>query len=148
MLHSGPNPPIDFLPLPKDHSIPNNPLTGTGASVARKFAATYPVVLLARKPENYNPLVEEINSSGGKAVGISTDVADSRSVKAAFEKIGKELPGLGLAAAVFNVGGRFVRKPFLELSEEDFLAGYEANGYVFYVTGCLDSSDCLFRGFD
>jgi NAD(P)-dependent dehydrogenase (short-subunit alcohol dehydrogenase family) len=113
LLYLGPNSLIDFLPLPKDHLISNNPLTGTGASIARKFAVTYPVVLLARKPENYNPLVEEINSSGRKAVGISTDVTDSRSVKAAFEKIGKELPGLGLAAAVFNVGGRFVRKPFL-----------------------------------
>ncbi len=85
---------------------------------------------MARKPENYAPLVEEINKSGGKAVGISTDVADAKSVSAAFEKIKTELPGLGLAAAVFNVGGRFVRKPFLELSEDDFLAGYEANGYV------------------
>lgn len=33
-----------------------------------------------------------------------------------------------LAAAIFNVGGRFVRKPFLELSVEDFKAGYDANG--------------------
>jgi hypothetical protein len=33
-----------------------------------------------------------------------------------------------LAAAVFNVGGSFIRKPFLELSEEEFLAGMDANG--------------------
>jgi hypothetical protein len=54
-------------------------------------------------------------------------------VKNAFDKIkgADGFKGLGLAAAVFNVGGRFVRKPFLELSEEDFVAGYEANGYVF-----------------
>ena len=101
---------------------------GTGASVARKFASTYNVVLLARNPENYDPLVSEINGNGGKAVGISTDVTDATSVHNAFRQIDKEFEGAALAAAVFNVGGRFVRKPFLELSLEDFEAGYDANG--------------------
>jgi NAD(P)-dependent dehydrogenase (short-subunit alcohol dehydrogenase family) len=49
-------------------------------------------------------------------------------VKAAFEQIKKEMGGASLAAAIYNVGGRFVRKPFLELSEEDFESGWEANG--------------------
>jgi len=101
---------------------------GTGASIARKFAATYSVVLLARNPENYKSLVTEINGNGGKAIGISTDVSDAKSVQNAFSQIESEFKGVGLAAAVFNVGGRFVRKPFLELSLEDFEAGFEANG--------------------
>ena len=63
---------------------------GTGASVARKFAATYPVVLLARKPESYESLANEINQKGGKAIGISTDISDSKSVKSAVEAIKKE----------------------------------------------------------
>jgi hypothetical protein len=37
--------------------------------------------------------------------------------------------GAQLAAAVFNVGGKFIRKPFLELTEDDFMVGMEANGY-------------------
>ena len=72
---------------------------GTGASVARKFAATYPVVLLARKPESYESLAKEINQNGGKAVGISTDVSDSSSVKKAVETIKKEF-GDEVGAAV------------------------------------------------
>ena len=60
---------------------------GTGASVARKFAQTYPVVLLARNPANYEPLVKEINGSGGKALGISADVSNEKSMKEAFEQI-------------------------------------------------------------
>ena len=56
-------------------------------------------------------------------------MTDAKSVSAAFEQIKVELPGLGLAAAVFNVGGQFVRTSFLELSEEAFLTGYETNGY-------------------
>ncbi|MCJ1400740.1 hypothetical protein MMC11_003948 [Xylographa trunciseda] len=99
---------------------------GTGAAVARKFAKKYPVVLLARNPTNYESLVDEIEKSGGTAVGISTDVTSPESVEEAFKKI----KGLGdeVAAGIFNVGGKFIRKPFLEMSLEDFEAGYEANG--------------------
>ena len=101
---------------------------GTGASVARRFAQSYSVALLARKEANYEPIVKEINDAGGKAIGISTDVSDGKSVKDAFDRIKKESGG-NLAAAIFNVGGRFIRKSFLELNEEDFVSGFEANGY-------------------
>jgi NAD(P)-dependent dehydrogenase (short-subunit alcohol dehydrogenase family) len=100
-----------------------------GACVARKFAQNYSVALLARKPANYEPVVKEIEAAGGKAIGISTDVADPASVKKAFEKLEEEMGGAQLAAAVFNVGGSFVKKPFLELTEEEFMVGMDANGY-------------------
>lgn len=67
--------------------------------MARKFAAAYPVVLLARNPDNFESLAKEINSSGGKAIGISTDVSDSKSVKNAVETIKKEF-GSDVGAAV------------------------------------------------
>jgi len=51
-------------------------------------------------------------------------------VKNAFAEIQKEFKGKNLAAAIFNVGGAFVRKPFLELSLEEYVGGYDANGYV------------------
>jgi len=104
---------------------------GTGAAVARKFAATYPVVLLARKPENFEGLASEINQSGGKAIGISTDVSDSKSVKSAVEKIKAEFgEGVGAAAAIFNASGPFLRAPFLDLPEDTFHASLavSANG--------------------
>ncbi|KAJ9199478.1 hypothetical protein DTO166G4_5490 [Paecilomyces variotii] len=102
--------------------------SGTGASIARKFAKSYPVVLLSRNPTNYQPIVEEINAAGGKAVGFSTDLADLKSVQSTFDKIAKEFPSALLAAAIFNPGGGFVRKPFLELTEEEFLSGFESQG--------------------
>lgn len=99
---------------------------GTGAAVARRFAAAYPVVLLARKPENYEPLQEEITKSGGRALGISADVSSKESLDAAFEKIQAEFGAdAPIAAAIFNASGAFVRKPFLELKVEEFTAGYE-----------------------
>ncbi|KAI9034917.1 uncharacterized protein KD926_005022 [Aspergillus affinis] len=93
---------------------------GTGASIARKFAKAYTVVVLARNPENFDPVVQEINASGGQAFGISTDVSDSKSVNAAFDKIASQFPSSKVIAAVFNTGGGLVRKPFLELTEQDY----------------------------
>jgi hypothetical protein len=58
-------------------------------------------------------------------------------VKSAFAEIEKEFKGKKLAAAVFNVGGRFVRKPFLEMTLEEYEAGYISNGYVVYVPALL-----------
>ncbi|QSS57996.1 oxidoreductase [Histoplasma capsulatum] len=98
-----------------------------GASIARKFAQTYSVALLARSVASYQTLVQEISSSGGNAMGVNTDVTSDASVKNAFAEISKAFPGAPLAAAIYNVGGGFVRKPFLDLSQEDFTAGYESN---------------------
>ncbi|KAI4646174.1 uncharacterized protein J4E79_010683 [Alternaria viburni] len=60
---------------------------GTGASVARKFSQTYPVVLLARTPESFSSLAEEINKSGGHALGIATDVSSAQSLSSSLSKI-------------------------------------------------------------
>ncbi|KAF2761917.1 NAD(P)-binding protein [Pseudovirgaria hyperparasitica] len=100
---------------------------GTGAAVAKKFAASYPVVLLARNPDSYEPLAKEINGGGGKAIGISTDISNSQSVKDAFAKIEQEFGKDVAAAAIFNASGRFQRKPFLELTEEDFNVGLDVS---------------------
>ncbi|KAI1906013.1 hypothetical protein LOZ12_005888 [Ophidiomyces ophidiicola] len=100
---------------------------GTGAAIARRFAKSYGIALLARSASSYQPLVQEISSSGGRAIGISTDVSDGTSVKSAFEQITTAFPGAALAAAVYNVGGWLPSKPFLQLSEDDFKAGFESN---------------------
>jgi len=106
---------------------------GTGRSVALKFAKAYPVALLARNPANYESIVKEIKATGGQAIGISTDVSSESSIKNAFAEIQKEFKGKKLAAAIYNVGGRFVRKPFLEMSLEEYEAGYASNGKGFYL---------------
>ncbi|KAK4221791.1 hypothetical protein QBC38DRAFT_491379 [Podospora fimiseda] len=105
---------------------------GTGRSVALRFAQTYPVVLLARNPSNYTDIVSEIKSSGGQAIGISTDTSDPASVASAFEQIKKELPEKNLAAAIFNVGAGFAVKPFLELQASDLSASLASNAGGFF----------------
>lgn len=73
---------------------------GTGRSVALRFAQAYPVVLLARRPESYASIVDEIRAAGGQAVGVSADTSDAESVRRAFEEVKGELGGRTLAAAV------------------------------------------------
>jgi NADP-dependent 3-hydroxy acid dehydrogenase YdfG len=72
---------------------------GTGAALARKFGAAYPVALLARTPDNLSALVREINDAGGRAVSVRADVSDQDSMKAAMEQVRKEF-GENVTAAV------------------------------------------------
>ena len=95
---------------------------GTGAAIARRFASAYPVACLARSPSKYEPIVQEIRDNGGNAIGISADVTDEKSVKAAFDKIREEYKGGTCAAAIFNASGPASRGPLLELSVEDYTA--------------------------
>ncbi|KAJ5979885.1 Short-chain dehydrogenase/reductase SDR [Penicillium waksmanii] len=96
---------------------------GAGSAIAKRFAKSYPVVLLSRNATSYQPVVQEICSAGGSALGISTDLSDARSVTLAFERIASEFPNHMLVAAVFNSGGGSARKNFLELKEEDYCNG-------------------------
>jgi NAD(P)-dependent dehydrogenase (short-subunit alcohol dehydrogenase family) len=91
---------------------------------------------LARNPDNFDPVVQEINASGGQAFGISTDVSDSKSVNAAFDKIAAQYPSSKVVAAVFNTGGGLVRKPFLELTEQDYSSALASQAYVSFHIFC------------
>ncbi|CAM1504937.1 Fc.00g025280.m01.CDS01 [Cosmosporella sp. VM-42] len=102
--------------------------SGTGACIAHRFAKNYAVALLARTPASYDPVVQQINDAGGKAVGISADTSNASSVKEAFKQLQKEMGDAPLTAAIYNVGGGFARKPFLELSEKEIEGGWESNG--------------------
>ena len=95
--------------------------------MALRFAQTYPVVLLARKPESYNDVVKDIKSAGGQAIGISADATDPNAISSALETVSKELPGSKLAAAVYNVGGGFTKKSFLDLKLEELDSGLDAS---------------------
>ncbi|KAK0635136.1 short chain dehydrogenase [Bombardia bombarda] len=120
---------------------------GTGRSVALKFAKTYPVVLLARKPESYNDIVAEIKAAGGQAIGISTDLSSADAQASAAETIKKEYAGKKLAAAVYNASGGVGRKPFLEHTVEDLETGLAVNArglFIFaqtYLPQLLESVD-------
>ena len=105
--------------------------SGTGASIARLFAKSYPVALLARNPSNFEGLVEEINKSGGKAIGISTDVSSEDSVKSAMDKIREQYGGSApCAAAIYQASGGFAKKPFLNMTLDEFDKSWNVTVYI------------------
>lgn len=71
--------------------------------------------------------MKEINDSGGKAIGISTDSTSVESLNSAFETISKELPDHKLAAAVYNVAAWVPPKPFTEATLEELNGSINAN---------------------
>ena len=93
---------------------------GTGAAIATRFAGAYPVACLARNPDSYEPVVQDIKKNGGQAIGISADISQEDSVKAAFEKIKQEYAGMGCAAAIFNASARPKKQPLLDMTVDDF----------------------------
>lgn len=99
---------------------------GTGSAVARRFAQFYPVVLLARSQASLDPLVNGITQSGGSAMGIPTDVASASSMGSTIDQIKAKFGAdLAIAAAIYNVASKFVMKPFLEQSSEEFFGSLE-----------------------
>ncbi|GAB1202347.1 hypothetical protein APSETT445_000959 [Aspergillus pseudonomiae] len=99
---------------------------GTGASIARRFAKAYPVVLLARSQASLDPLVQGINQDGGCAIGIPADVTNAGSLSSTLKQIEQQFGSdLTVSAAIFNVASKFTRAPFLD-SDAEFLDSLEA----------------------
>lgn len=86
--------------------------------------------MLSRRAESFDDIVSEIKQNGGQAYGVTADVGDATSLQSAFKTIREQLPGSKLAAAIYNVNTRFIRKPFLELTRDEFQAGLDGAAYV------------------
>lgn len=87
---------------------------GLGASLARRFAAGYRVALLARKEEYLTHLVKEIETAGGHALAVPTDVSKEDHITAAFATIREKLGApqtLLYNAAMRPVGRLMETKP-------------------------------------
>ncbi|KAL6358746.1 hypothetical protein LRP88_08938 [Fusarium phalaenopsidis] len=105
---------------------------GPGTAAALRFSKTYPVVMLARRPESYEGTVRDIQQAGGQALGIVADVTDAESLSQAFDTVGETLPNLKLAVAVYNVNSGFMMKPFLELQLDEFQNSFGKTGDAFF----------------
>ncbi|TQS31785.1 hypothetical protein Golomagni_07923, partial [Golovinomyces magnicellulatus] len=114
---------------------------GVGHSTALLFSKAYPVVLLSRTLKSSQATVDAINSQGGQAIGIAADATDQAAMKAAMDKVGKELPGKSCVAAVFNANAGFAMKPFLDLKLEDIETGLDtaAKGLFLFSQATLPS---------
>src|SRR5687767_756570 len=91
---------------------------GVGRATAQAFArAGYSVGVLARDPQRVESTCEEIRSNGGRALGISTDVADAAQVELAAERIEHEL---GPISVWVNNASTTVFARVLDMTAEEY----------------------------
>jgi NAD(P)-dependent dehydrogenase (short-subunit alcohol dehydrogenase family) len=104
-------------------------VTGASAGLGRHFAAVLAragaaVAVVARRLEPLADLSHDIEASGGKAFVARMDVTDSKSVRAALDRIES---ALGIPNILVNNSGLAVSKSLLEQTEGDWDAVMDTN---------------------
>ena len=105
-------------------------VTGGGRGIGRGVATVFSeagaaVVVTARSPDEIQDTVEQIRNAGGRAVAVQGDVTkredNARLVEAALQEFGR------IDIVVNNAGGSGGLKPFLELTEDQFIDDFRLN---------------------
>ncbi|CAF0939505.1 unnamed protein product [Adineta steineri] len=91
---------------------------GTGASLAKRFAAGgYSIGLIARSENSLQPVQQELEAQGHTALSVPADAGNVSSIKDAFNTIRTKL-GNDIEVLLFNAGG-MIYKSILELKPEE-----------------------------
>lgn len=100
---------------------------GIGRDIAQRMAREgYAVGLIARTKSQLEETAELIRHKGGKALVTPTDVSKREQVLASVEAVEREL---GPIAVLINNAGAYLRKPFTEITEDDFDFQMKVNTY-------------------
>jgi len=100
---------------------------GIGRDIAQRLAREgYACGLIARTQSQLEETADLIRKAGGKALVTPTDVSKREQVLAAVERVEKEL---GPILVLINNAGAYLRKPLLEITEEDFDFQLKVNAY-------------------
>jgi NAD(P)-dependent dehydrogenase (short-subunit alcohol dehydrogenase family) len=120
-------------PMSKGCAVVVGAGTGTGAEVAKRFAAGgYSVAVARRNVDALIPLVEEIEAAGGVAQAFAADASSESAVAELFENAES---ALGPAeVAVYNAAG-FAMGSILDTSVEIFEDMWRASALGGFVVG-------------
>ena len=115
-------------------------VTGASAGVGRATAQAFgkcgdAVALLARGEQGLEAAAREVESAGGRAVPIPTDVADADQVEAAAERAEREL---GPIDVWVNDAMTTVFAPFKQLTPAEYRRATEVT-YLGYVWGTMSA---------
>jgi NAD(P)-dependent dehydrogenase (short-subunit alcohol dehydrogenase family) len=103
-----------------------------GGAIAKKFAAEgFTVFAGRRNGEKLAPLLQEIEASGGRAIGRSLDARQEADITAFLQEADREAP---LEVCIFNVGAN-VNFPLLDTTERVFRKVWEMACYSGFLTG-------------
>lgn len=110
--------------------------SGIGETIAHALAnAGAQVVLVARRLPELERVAHEITEAGGRAAAIACDLAD----RAALRRCAAGVPShFGAPDIVVSAAGTNVRKPILEISDDDWDATMRLNlDAPFFLAQCL-----------
>jgi NAD(P)-dependent dehydrogenase (short-subunit alcohol dehydrogenase family) len=97
---------------------------GLGASLARRFAGSYAVAIMARRSDYIEGLASEMRRDGGSVLDISCDVGDRMQISDAFRQIRAEFGDPELL--LYNAGsGTF--GTISEITPEQYEADWRVN---------------------
>jgi len=104
-------------------------ITGASSGIGRAAAlacarAGMPVALGARRADRLDVIVREIESIGGRAVSVATDVTSAEQCLALVERAAD---AFGSVYAVFANAGHGADAPILSMTDEQIRAIYETN---------------------
>ena len=116
---------------------------GLGASLVRRFAATYAVAMLARKADYLKALAREIQQGGAAALDLSCDISDRKQITAAFSAIRKEIGEPDVL--LYNAGsGTF--GAITEITPEQYEADWRVNAFGAFVAAKEVAPAMIARG--
>jgi NAD(P)-dependent dehydrogenase (short-subunit alcohol dehydrogenase family) len=117
---------------------------GLGQAAARRFAAGgLRVAMIARTAEKLEALRDAIAKEGGSALPVAADATDAGSLKAAFERVEREL---GAPSVLVYNAGAFQMGGVLEVSADDFERCWRANCFGGFVAAQTVAPAMLERG--
>ena len=116
----------------------------TGSAIARRFAHEGYTVCVARRNEDaLQPLVQQINDQGGRALAFGLDARREDQVVGFFNQIEAEVGPIEVM--VFNVGGN-VRFPILETTAQKYFKVWEMCAMAGFLAGREAARVMLPRG--
>jgi short-subunit dehydrogenase len=113
-------------------------VTGASGGIGRAVAQAYgargsSLALLARGTQGLVGAEKDVRSAGGEAISIEIDIADSRQVQAAADRVEKEV---GPIAVWVNVAFSSVFSPFDQIEPDEYKRVTEVS-YLGYVYGTM-----------
>jgi NAD(P)-dependent dehydrogenase (short-subunit alcohol dehydrogenase family) len=123
--------------MPKQRNPQNKPVAvvtgvgpGLGAALARRFAATYAVAILARSADYMKSLADEIRPGGATVLELACDVGNLAQLTAAFRSIRDDL---GEPDVLLYNAGSGSWGTVIEITPEQYEKDWRVNAYGAFV---------------
>jgi NADP-dependent 3-hydroxy acid dehydrogenase YdfG len=116
---------------------------GLGAALARRFAATYAIAILARKADYLKTLAAEIRQGGATVLELPCDVGDRAQMTKAFQSVRSEL---GEAELLLYNAGSGAWGTITEITPDQYEADWRVNALGAFVAAKEVAPAMIARG--